>query len=132
MEKKYLLLTNRNLRDLNPLVAGEEACVPGHSFGPAVRKYTLIHYVMRGKGTLYARGGAYPVRAGQAFVILPEEVTTYQADVEDPWHYCWVGFDGALAADFAKLPPVLELPEGSFEAVQIGRASCRERVSPRV
>lgn len=109
-----ILLTNRNLHDLNPLLAGEEFCKPGHGFGPAVRKYTLIHYVLRGKGILYARGGVHPVHAGQAFIILPEEVTTYQADLEDPWYYRWIGFDGALSDRFAQLPPVLTLPEMVF------------------
>lgn len=114
MAIKQLLLTNRKLQDLNPLTAGEEACVPGHKFGPAVRKYTLIHYVLRGKGILYARGGVHPVHAGQAFVILPGEVTTYQADMEDPWYYRWIGFDGTLSARFSQLPPVLTLPEMLF------------------
>lgn len=114
MASKSLLLVNRQLRDLNPLIAGEEDCLPGHSFGPAVRKYTLIHYVLRGRGTLYARGGVHPVQAGQAFLILPEEVTTYTADTQDPWHYRWIGFDGALSARFSELPPVLTLPEMLF------------------
>lgn len=114
MTSKNILLTNRKLQDLNPLIAGEEACAPGHSFGPAVRKYTLIHYVLRGRGTLYTRGGVHPVRAGQAFVILPEEVTTYIADMDDPWYYRWIGFDGALSARFSELPPVLTLPEMLF------------------
>lgn len=114
MASRDILLTNRNLQDLNPLTAGEEVCAPGHSFGPAVRKYTLIHYVLRGKGTLYARGCVHPVHAGQAFVILPEEVTTYQASMDDPWYYRWVGFDGALSSRFSQLPPVLTLPEMLF------------------
>lgn len=117
MKQEDLLLTNRHFHDLNPLIAGQHRCDPGHSFGPRVREYTLIHYVLSGKGVFYARGEAHPVKKGQAFLILPGETTTYTADMADPWHYCWVGFDGALAADFAKLPPVLELPEGSFEAV---------------
>jgi len=114
MPSKLLMLTNQNLQDLNPLIAGEEACAPGHSFGPAVRKYTLIHYVLRGKGILYARNGAHPVHAGQAFVILPDEVTSYTADLKDPWYYRWVGFDGILSARFSELPPVLTLPEMLF------------------
>lgn len=114
MAYKDLILTNRKLRDLNPLIAGEEDCAPGHSFGPAVRKYTLIHYVFRGTGVLYARGGVYPVRAGQAFIILPDEVTTYTADPDDPWYYCWIGFDGALSSRFSELPPVLTMPEIFF------------------
>ena len=114
MGRKDLLLTDRKLKDLNPLIAGEEACAPGHSFGPAVRKYTLIHYILRGKGTFYARGGAYPVHGGQAFVILPDEVTTYTADMDDPWYYRWIGFDGALSESFSRLPPVLTMPETLF------------------
>ncbi len=114
MASKDLILTNRYLQDLNPLIAGEEACAPGHSFGPAIRNYTLLHYVIRGKGTLYARGGRYAVCAGQAFLILPGEVTTYEADMAEPWHYRWIGFDGALSSAFSQLPPVLTLPELKF------------------
>lgn len=111
---RNLLLSDRQLQDLNPLDAGEEKCLPGKGFGPHVRKYTLIHYVLRGRGTLYARGGAHPVEAGQAFVINPGQTTTYRADLHDPWHYCWIGFNGSLSADFARLPPVLTLPRELF------------------
>lgn len=117
MINKQLLLSNRKLQDLNPLIAGEEACAPGHTFGPAVRKYTLIHYVLRGKGTFYARGGVHPVHAGQAFIILPNEVTTYAADMDDPWHYRWIGFNGALSDRFSRLDPVVTLPEILFSRI---------------
>lgn len=109
-----LLLTNCGLHDLNPVDAGYEQCKPTQSFGPYVRTYTLIHYVRSGKGVFYARGHAYPVTAGQAFLILPGEMTTYTADKSDPWNYCWIGFDGGLSADFSKLDPVLILPESLF------------------
>ena len=114
MDSHNIFLTDRSLRDLNPLIAGEHICDPGHSFGPAVRKYTLIHYVLSGKGTFYARGEAHPVRAGQAFLILPGEVTTYTADREEPWHYRWVGFDGDLSSRFRELPAVFSPPESLF------------------
>ena len=109
-----LLITDRHLQDLNPLVAGQEVCKNGHSFGPAIRSYVLIHYVVSGKGIYYAPDGAHPVSAGQAFIILPGVVTTYTADREDPWHYIWVGFDGGLSEDFRELPPVLEAPGEIF------------------
>ena len=114
MDIQHILLTDKHFRDLNPLIAGQEVCKSLHSFGPRVRKYTLIHYVFRGKGTLYARGKAFPVEARQAFLILPGEVTTYTADRQDPWHYCWIGFDGSLSADFSGLPPVFSPPEDIF------------------
>ena len=114
MQENSFFLTNRHLRDLNPVIAGTHDCDPGYGIQPAIRKYTLIHFVFRGKGTLYARGNAYPVQAGQAFLILPGEMTTYTADPTDPWHYCWIGFDGLLSAAFSRLAPVLSLPGELF------------------
>jgi len=120
MSHYNLMLTNRGMQDLNPLLAGWENCEPGHSFGPAVRSYTLIHYVRSGKGVYYLRGQAYPVHAGQAFLILPNEITTYTADSTAPWHYQWVGFDGELSTRFRELPPVFSIPEAIFrELAQI-------------
>ena len=108
------VLRNRHFADLNPLFFGYEQCAKGHSFGPYVRKYTLIHYVSKGKGILYKGGKEYPVRAGEAFIILPGEVTTYTADHEDPWIYHWIGFDGELSLRFADFSPVVELTNGLF------------------
>ena len=104
-------LMNRHFQDLNPLVCGEEVCKPGHSFGPAIRHYTLLHYIRRGSGVYETGGVRYPVCPGQAFLILPEQVTTYTADRDDPWEYCWIGFDGFLSARFSELPPVFPLSE---------------------
>ena len=77
-------LFNRHLSDLNPIILGQEDCAPSHKFGPAVRKYVLIHFVLKGKGT-FCRGEAeYSVTAGQAFIIFPSEITTYFADEKEP------------------------------------------------
>lgn len=100
-------LINRGFSDLNPLIVGDEYCCAYHSYGPAVRQYTLIHFVLSGSGFLEKGGKKYPVRAGQAFIILPGEITTYYTE-EDPWHYQWVGFDGTLCEHFARLSPVVD------------------------
>ncbi len=114
---KNKLIVNRNFRELNPILVGEEHCAPGHSFGPAVRKYTLIHYVMSGSGCYYVGGRAYPVHAGDAFIILPDEVTVYTASENDPWYYRWIGFDGELSAKFADAPRVISPSQRIFELV---------------
>ncbi len=101
-----LVLINRNFKDLNPLNVGEEDCDRGHSYGPAMREYTLIHFVRFGSGTFHKDGEKYTVRAGEAFLILPGEITFYEASREDPWSYTWIGFDGALSEKFKTLPPV--------------------------
>lgn len=77
---------------------GEEVCDPGHTFGPHVRDHYLIHYVAKGAGVLRCRDGReYAVGAGQGFLILPGEETTYQASEKNPWHYAWVGYCGTDA-----------------------------------
>lgn len=114
MQENSFLLTNRHLQDLNPVIAGTHDCDPGHGPKPAIRKYTLIHYVFRGKGTLFNPEGALPVQAGQAFLIRQGELANYQADLDDPWYYCWIGFDGTLAAKFDTLPSILTPPENIF------------------
>ena len=81
---------------------GWEKCAPEHIFGPAVRTHFLFHFILSGKG-FYERGDArHLLKAGQGFLILPGESTCYGADREDPWEYCWIGFDGTEVEDILK------------------------------
>ncbi|MBQ7347944.1 MAG: AraC family transcriptional regulator [Clostridia bacterium] len=121
------IYVNRHFKDLNPLFFGFEDCMPGHSFGPYIRNYTLIHYVSAGKGTVYKYGNAYPVHAGEAFLIHPDEIVTYTADIQEPWRYQWIAFDGELSKKFAELPPVIQFPAGIIrEILLLGDTPMRE------
>lgn len=96
----FYFIRNRNFKDLNPIECGEEQCLPLHSFGPYMRDIFLLHYVVSGKGTVYYGEEAISVNSGEFFVIKPNEVTTYIADKENPWHYIWIGFTGSLAENY--------------------------------
>lgn len=85
---------------LTPLFVGHEACKSGHSFGPYVRDYYLVHFCIGGQGILKNRYGEYRVRRGQLFVIRPGEITTYTADRHSPWEYVWIAFRGDAASVF--------------------------------
>ncbi len=111
------VLINRHFADLNPLFFGYEQCAKGHSFGPYVRKYTLIHYVVSGTGRIFKQGHEYIASAGEAFLIHPDEIVTYTADAEDPWCYQWIAFDGALSAHFSELPTVIAFPSSFMKKV---------------
>ena len=116
------ILKNRHLDDLNPILFGEEACAPNHSYGPRVRDYVLIHFVTKGQGTYMLRGTKHHVEAGDAFIIRPGDITTYYADSKDPWVYQWIGFDGKLSERFCTLPPVVKYRTNwAKEIVQMGR-----------
>ncbi len=78
---------------VNPVQFGYEDCERGHSFGPAVRTFYLIHYVVSGCGQFTKGENTYNIRAGEMFVISPLEETFYKADEKNPWSYIWIGFE---------------------------------------
>ena len=92
-----ILFETKEERSLSPLFVGHEVCAKGHSFGPYVRDYYLIHFCLGGRGVLENRHGRHAVREGQLFIIRPGEVTTYTADCTHPWEYAWIAFDGRAA-----------------------------------
>jgi len=86
--------------DLNFYDCGEEVCSNGYFFGPVARNHFIIHFILSGKGTFRCGKKQYALGAGDAFLICPDHVTYYEADMEDPWHYTWVGFNGVKAPKF--------------------------------
>ncbi len=118
------ILSNRHFEDLNPILFGEEECSPGHKFGPAIRKYYLIHFVVSGCGTFVYKGKPYAVRQGEAFIAPMGEVMLYYADTLDPWHYMWMGFDGRLAEAFSSLAPIVKYSVNwAEELLELDRSS---------
>lgn len=105
--------------DITVFSCGEERCQPRHSYGPAIRKGYLFHYIVSGAGVFYADGQAHALHAGQIFCIYPGQVTTYVADAQQPWHYVWLGFTGADAdeliasAGIMRQSPVLTAMDGA-------------------
>lgn len=99
MEKAYKLeFINEQSGSLSVNCCGCSRTEPLHSFGPALKPYYLIHYVLSGKGILSINGKEYRLEAGHGFLITPEELAFYQSDEKEPWTYVWVGFGGTKAA----------------------------------
>ncbi|WP_308634824.1 AraC family transcriptional regulator [Paenibacillus silvisoli] len=83
--------------ELSLLFSGEGKPIGGHFIGPAVHNYYLVHTVMSGRGTFEIAGVQYECAQGDTFIIFPNELFTYRADENEPWHYMWVAFKGHLA-----------------------------------
>ena len=88
------VIINKNYERINPVQFGFESCEKSHGFGPATRTYWLFHYVVSGKGVFQINEKKYALSSGMMFVIPPFTETYYEADLEDPWEYIWVGFTG--------------------------------------
>lgn len=94
--------------DLYYFESGEQVCDPSHDYGPAVRDYFLIHYIIKGKGTFRTKDKEYQLQKRQGFVIHPNKVTYYKADEKEPWHYIWIGLNGKKAKEYLNLANLSE------------------------
>ena len=89
-------------RELSFLFCGRQNYQPGEMVGPAVREHYLVHYCLSGRGVYRAQGVKYEIGPGEGFLILPGELTSYQADDQEPWSHIWVGFTGSRAAGYLR------------------------------
>ena len=111
MSRQTIWIADQHWKDINPLQCGWEQCEAGHSFGPTVRGFYLIHYVLSGRGIFSAHGTDFSLRKGQMFIIHPQELTFYKAGSQDPWQYIWIGFEADITMPAALQKSVLSMPE---------------------
>ena len=89
---KTEIVIDHKYKGFCPMQFGSETCDPGHAFGPSVRTHWLLHYVVYGFGRFVRDGITWEVNPGDIFVIPPYEETYYEADMQKPWRYIWIGF----------------------------------------
>lgn len=76
---------------------------PGWHTKIAAYDHYIIHYILSGKGVYYTPSKTYSAGKGDLFLIKPEEIVHYQADIDNPWTYYWVGFNGSETFKTLKL-----------------------------
>lgn len=114
-ESNKLSYTSRGDESLSLRVynVGREQCKSLHQWGPGIRNFYLIHYIVSGKGIYKVDNKSYDIGIGNTFLIYPGTEITYIADKNEPWEYYWVGFSGNDAriiinqTDFTKDNPVI-------------------------
>lgn len=104
---------------VTPVNYGSQSCTPGHAFGPHIRNYYLLHFIMEGQGSFTTADTQYTLQQGDIFVIHPGERTLYCASREDPWKYCWLGFEAGQELEFLRPSVIRNAPvRRIFETVQ--------------
>lgn len=93
-KETYHSLMYKANSDLALYSAGYEECIPGYSYGPNIRSYHMIHFVLKGKGEVHINEHIFHLNAGDAFLIPAGKVSYYEASKEDPWCYTWINFMG--------------------------------------
>lgn len=115
------ILPDQEIQTYKPETFGYETCASMHSYGPAVRTYWLLHYVVSGKGKFEREKHCYELCSGDIFVIPPYLETYYEADEDDPWTYIWISFSvqGEISPCFKH--PIIHCPEAKqvFEEMKL-------------
>lgn len=93
-KETYHSLMYKSNSDLALYSAGHEKCAPGYSYGPKIRSYHMIHFVLYGKGAVHINEHIFHLNAGDAFLIPAGKVSYYEASKEEPWCYAWINFLG--------------------------------------
>ncbi len=81
---------------------GYEKCKKGHSFGPHLRDFYVLHFVVDGDGWLVVENKRFKLKKGDCFLVPTNKIAKYYTDSDTPYEYYWVGFNGSAAG------PVLE------------------------
>ncbi|MBW7476761.1 AraC family transcriptional regulator [Paenibacillus oenotherae] len=87
--------------NLYVLFTGESQTRPNHRIGPKVYSFYLLHHILSGSGTFTCGDEVYELRAGQSFLIPPEQLISYESHGDNPWHYRWIAFEGRDAGELA-------------------------------
>ena len=107
---KNVIWINEEYQDLNPVQFGYEKCWPLHFYGPTIRTYWIIHFVISGHGRFQINKKEYTLGENDIFVIPPYVETYYEADEADPWTYLWIAFTACDNLSI-QLPDIMHRPE---------------------
>ena len=83
-------------------------------FYNAYTDFYLIHYIVKGCGTILKNKKPLKASEGEIFVIKPGSVYTYTADETNPWEYIWISFDGEIAKLFDEVSDVQKVNSVAF------------------
>jgi AraC family transcriptional regulator of arabinose operon len=103
--KQYRCLEyhQKQTEDLYLTLCGVEKCTPGMIIRTEEKKQGYhLHVILSGKGWLTVKKQTQQLHSGQMFLTKPGETSVYGADMEEPWIYCWMSFDGTNAKNYVE------------------------------
>lgn len=85
-----------------PIQYGYEECKPSQFISLTTYDNYLFHYVINGSGRVYINSidRKTTIHKNQGFLITPGTTSSYKADVEKPWSYYWIEFNGIKAKNY--------------------------------
>ena len=91
-----IFIGDRNFHDLNPVLLGWEQCAPGHAFGPFIREYYIIHYIVSGSGIFENQNGIHTLSAElkENYMVIELDGVKTTLRTEDLFPSFYLGITG--------------------------------------
>ncbi|SNU96824.1 Melibiose operon regulatory protein [Megamonas hypermegale] len=96
---QHIMERKTSSKELYLLSCGWEKCTSIQSYGPAVRNYYMLHFVLEGSGFYFIEDKSFKVNTGQCFLVEPGNLTFYKAESTNPWTYTWICFNGSIVPE---------------------------------
>lgn len=105
-----------SFKDLYLVSCGWQKCNTTYCYGPAIRNYYMLHFILQGQGHYYLNNKHYKLNKNQCFLTEPKTITLYKAEPTNPWTYAWICFNGDYVPQLLKQSnlntdnPIISLP----------------------
>ena len=93
-ENTFVLLKSNYQFNYAIYQIGYEECSSNHSFGPVLRDFYVLHFIVDGEGTLEINNKQEKLVKGDLFLVPKSSVCRYFANPNHPYKYYWIGFSG--------------------------------------
>ncbi|MBA4688857.1 MAG: helix-turn-helix domain-containing protein [Candidatus Galacturonibacter soehngenii] len=97
---RCLLNIEKQTSDLYLVHCGQQQCTPGYTYNHKIPNEYHLHFVLNGKGTLKVSQRIYHIKKDDIFLIPKDAHIHYYADMENPWEYMWITFDGEKSVSY--------------------------------
>lgn len=97
---RCLLNIEKQTSDLYLVHCGQQQCTPGYTYNHKIPNEYHLHFVLNGKGTLKVSQRIYHIKKDDIFLIPKDAHIHYYADMENPWEYMWITFDGEKSVPY--------------------------------
>ncbi len=89
--------------ELHMIMCGVESCMPDKRSEPRKRQGYHLYVIISGEGEITLESRRLHLHGGQAFLVRPDELFEYRADLHNPWTCCWMSFDGHSASGYMEM-----------------------------
>lgn len=97
LDYEYYHINTTVTTDIFPVDVGHQVFEPDSPDIHNNYPYYLLHFVVKGKGSIEIDGQTHIFGRNDVFILHPDTHIVYRSDPANPWEYYWINFNGLQA-----------------------------------